>query len=361
MIGYLILEDSTIYKGNVFGYLEETVGEIVFNTGMTGYQEVLTDPSYYGQIVTMTYPLIGNYGVNIDDNESKKSHVKGFIVREYCEFPSNFRVSDTIDEYLKKNKILGLAGIDTRSLTKRLREQGTMKGSIVLEKDYDIEKVLSSIKAYTFNDAVKKVTRENIEIFNEKGEKTVALLDYGVKNNIVNNLTSRGCKVVVFPATSTAQEIMSYKPDGIMLSNGPGDPKDCDFEIKQIKELINKLPMFAICLGHQLVALALGGNTVKLKYGHRGCNHPVREIASGRTYITSQNHGYCVEEDSLGKDIAKITHINNNDNTVEGIEYINHNVFSVQFHPEANPGPRDTEYLFNTFIDKIDNFNVRRI
>ncbi len=354
MKAFLLLEDGTIFEGNSFGMEGKVVGEVVFNTGMTGYQEVLTDPSYCGQIVCMTYPLIGNYGVNIDDIESLKPQVKGFIVRELCKTPSNWRSIETLNEYLKRNEITGLEGIDTRALTRILRDNGTMKGTIITAEQLEnIQEELTKVSGYTVSNPVLQVTTPEIKHYNGEGYK-IALLDYGLKQNIVRSLLNRGCEVHVFPATATADEVLGIEPDGIMLSNGPGDPKDCQFQIDTIKNLIGKKPMFGICLGHQLTALANGANTVKLKYGHRGCNHPVKDIEKDLTYITSQNHGYTIVEESLDRETMTVSHINMNDGTIEGIKYKNAPLFTVQFHPEASPGPGDTAYLFDEFIKMID-------
>ncbi|HEX2926954.1 MAG TPA: carbamoyl phosphate synthase small subunit [Ruminiclostridium sp.] len=354
MKAFLLLEDGTVFEGNGFGMEGKVVGEVVFNTGMTGYQEVLTDPSYCGQIVCMTYPLIGNYGVNIDDIESTKPQVKGFIVRELCKTPSNWRSIETLNEYLKRNGIIGLEGIDTRALTRILRDKGTMKGTIITSEQLtNIEEELAQVNGYTISNPVLQVTTGEIKHYSGDGYK-IALLDYGLKQNIVRSLLKRGCDVYVFPAAATAEEVLGIEPDGIMLSNGPGDPKDCQFQIDTIKKLIGKKPIFGICLGHQLTALANGANTEKLKYGHRGCNHPVKDIEKDLTYITSQNHGYTIVEESLDRETMTVSHINMNDGTIEGIKYKNAPLFTVQFHPEASPGPGDTAYLFDEFIKMID-------
>lgn len=350
MKAILALEDGTIFQGNSFGIEGEIIGEIVFNTGMTGYQEVLTDPSYCGQIVTMTYPLIGNYGVNIDDIESSKPQVRGFIVRELCKTPSNWRSVETLNEYLKRHNIIGIEGIDTRALTRILRDKGTMKGIISTDPKFDLNSKKEQISSYIIKDPVLQVTTKEVIHYKGSGLK-VALIDYGIKQNIVRSLSKRGCDVYVFPAWSTAEEILNINPDGIMLSNGPGDPKDCAAQIETIKELTGKKPIFGICLGHQLTALANNADTEKLKYGHRGCNHPVKDIEKDLTYITSQNHGYTIIEASMDKTKMEVSHRNMNDGTVEGVRYKNSPVFTVQFHPEASPGPADTAYLFDEFIE----------
>lgn len=350
MKAYLILEDGTVFEGNSIGSQKEIISEIVFNTSMTGYLEVLTDPSYAGQAVCMTYPLIGNYGINLEDTESRGSFVDGFIVHEIAKFPSNFRCEDTLINYLVKNNITGISDIDTRALTIILREKGTMNGMITTNSDYDLEEVLPRIKAFKAKDVVSLVTTpEKYEL--EGTGKRVALLDFGAKASIAKNLNKRGCNVIVYPADTKAEEIINDKPDGIMLSNGPGDPKDNVEIIKEIKKLYDtNIPIFAICLGHQLMALATGANTKKLKYGHRGGNHPVKDLINNKVYITSQNHGYYVEEASLDPKVAIPAFVNVNDKTNEGLKYVNKNIFTVQFHPEACPGPLDSGYLFDMFI-----------
>ena len=350
MKAYLILEDGTVFEGNSIGSQKEIISEIVFNTSMTGYLEVLTDPSYAGQAVCMTYPLIGNYGINLEDTESRGSFVDGFIVHEIAKFPSNFRCEDTLINYLVKNNITGISDIDTRALTIILREKGTMNGMITTNSDYDLEEILPRIKAFKAKDVVSLVTTpEKYEL--EGSGKRVALLDFGAKASIAKNLNKRGCNVIVYPADTKAEEIINDKPDGIMLSNGPGDPKDNVEIIKEIKKLYNtNIPIFAICLGHQLMALATGANTKKLKYGHRGGNHPVKDLINNKVYITSQNHGYYVEEASLDPKVAIPAFVNVNDKTNEGLKYVNKNIFTVQFHPEACPGPLDSGYLFDMFI-----------
>lgn len=358
MKAILALEDGTIFHGTSFGATGEVIGELVFNTGMTGYQEVLTDASYCGQIVTMTYPLIGNYGINFEDIESAKPQVKGFIVREQCKTPSNWRSIENLNEYLNRHNIMGLEGIDTRALTRILRDKGTMKGIISTDPKFDFEKRLPQMKKWNLDNPVSTVTTKLIQHFEAEGEAKykVALIDYGLKQNIVRSLIKRNCEVYVFPADTGSDEILSINPDGIMLSNGPGDPKDCGKSIDTIKHLIGKKPIFGICLGHQLTALANGANTEKLKYGHRGCNHPVKDINKDLTYITSQNHGYTIVEESLDKTCMEISHKNMNDGTVEGIRYKKAPVFTVQFHPEAAPGPGDTAYLFDEFLQLMKSY-----
>lgn len=341
----LILENGVVFEGKAFGYLKECVGEVVFNTGMTGYQEVLTDPSYYGQIVTMTYPLIGNYGINLEDLESKEPKVRGFIVREKCQYPNNFRCELELETYLTQNKVLGLDGIDTRSLTKILRNNGTMKGIIVLDNS-DLEDVKDKLEAFSNRDAVSIVsTNEKYEISGEG--KKVAIIDFGIKQNIIRNFVKRGCNVTVFPYDFKAEEVLEINPDLVFLSNGPGDPEDMGEAVNEIKKIVGKKPIVGICLGHQLLALTLGGETKKLKFGHRGCNHPVKDLINNRVHITSQNHGYYVA--TLPENM-EITHVSMNDGTVEGMKHKELPIFSVQFHPEACPGPKDSEYIFDEFM-----------
>lgn len=361
MKAFLALEDGTVFEGNAFGAKGNIYGEVVFNTGMTGYQEVLTDPSYCGQIVTMTYPLIGNYGINLDDVESVKPQVKGFVIRELCKTPSNWRSLEDLNEYLKRNNIIGIEGIDTRALTRIIRDKGTMKGVISTDEDFDYSRHADKIQSYEIVKPVDVVTTKELEIKKptEKGigdGLRVALLDFGLKRNIVRSLNKRGIEVYIFPAKTSAEEVMSINPDGIMLSNGPGDPKECTEEINTIRELAGKKPIFGICLGHQLTALAFGADTDRLKYGHRGCNHPVKDLVKDNTYITSQNHGYTIVKDSVNPEKMEISHINMNDGTIEGIRYKNVPLFTVQFHPEAAPGPADTGYLFDEFVELMRRF-----
>lgn len=388
MKAFLILEDGTVFEGTHIGADKEVISEIVFNTSMAGYLEVLTDPSYAGQAVCMTYPLIGNYGICKDDQESLKPWPDGFIVRELSRIPSNFRNDCSIQQYLEENGVPGIAGIDTRALTKILREKGTMNGMITTNENYNFEEILPRLQAYTTGKVVEKVTcaekytltgstdleqngpiscsarfnKENYEKgirepkpaivkeLNGKGLK-VALMDFGAKTNIARSLAERGCDVTVYPAYTSAEEIIASNPDGIMLSNGPGDPKDCGPIIDEVKKLYDSnIPIFAICLGHQLMALATGADTHRLKYGHRGGNHPVKDLATGRVYISSQNHGYVVDTDKLDSSVAVPAFVNVNDGTNEGLAYTGKNIFTVQFHPEACPGPQDSSYLFDRFI-----------
>lgn len=331
MKAFLILEDGHVFTGTSIGSQKEVISEIVFNTSMTGYLEVLTDPSYAGQAVCMTYPLIGNYGICYDDQESLRPWPDGYIVRELSRLPSNFRCQDTIQNFLKKFDIPGIAGIDTRALTKILREKGTMNGMITTNENYHLDEIIPKLKAYNTGKVVEKVTCSEKSVLKGEGFK-VALLDLGAKNNIARSLNERGCEVTIYPALTTAEEILTANPDGIMLSNGPGDPKECVSIIKEIKKLYDSnVPIFAICLGHQLMALATGADTHKMKYGHRGGNHPVKDLATGRVYISSQNHGYVVDTDTLDPNVAVPAFVNVNDGTNEGLKYVGKNIFTVQF------------------------------
>ena len=317
MKGRLILEDGTIFEGKAFGYIEDSVGEVVFNTSMTGYQEILTDPSYYGQIVTITYPLVGNYGINLEDKESDGVKVSGFIVREKSDMPSNFRCEMDLDTYLKQSKVIGLEGIDTRALTKILRNKGTMRGVITTEHT-KLADVKSRIDAFDNSQAVRIVGRKVKEHIAGKGKK-IAIMDFGVKENIIRNFAKRDCDITIFPAEATAQEVLDINPDLIFLSNGPGDPADLEDIVENVRQMVGKKPMVGICLGHQILAIALGGKTGKLKFGHRGGNHPVKDFEVGKIFITSQNHGYYVTE--VPADVT-VTQVNLNDNTVEGLSLI---------------------------------------
>lgn len=352
MKAFLILEDGTVFKGTSIGSAREVISEIVFNTSMTGYLEVMTDPSYAGQAVVMTYPLIGNYGIT-PDMESVRPWIDGYIVRELSRMPSNFRCEGTIQDFLVKYDIPGISGIDTRALTKILREKGTMNGMITTDENYNLDEVLPKIRSYQVRNVVDKVTCKEKYVL-KGGSKKVALLDLGAKKNIAKSLHDRDCEVTVYPAHTPAEEILASHPDGIMLSNGPGDPKECQDIIREIRKLYESdTPIFAICLGHQLMALATGADTHKLKYGHRGGNHPVRDLADGRVYISSQNHGYVVDMDTLDPAVARPAFVNVNDGTNEGVRYIGKNIFTVQFHPEASPGPWDSAYLFDEFIQMM--------
>lgn len=401
MEAFLILEDGTVFEGEQIGAEREVISEIVFNTSMAGYLEVLTDPSYAGQAVCMTYPLIGNYGICREDMESKRAWPDGFIVRELSRIPSNFRSGDTIQNFLRENDVAGIAGIDTRSLVKLLREKGTMNGMITTDKGYDLKSVLPRLKEYRTGRVVDRVTCERpylvegtkelaengplsgaarfdaeryrrflkgdakageprpslVRELNGRGLR-VALLDFGAKDNIARSLAQRGCTVTVYPASVSADEVIAASPDGIMLSNGPGDPKECTDVIAQLRRLYEtEIPIFGICLGHQLMALAAGADTYKMKYGHRGGNHPVKDLETGKVYITSQNHGYVVDTKRLDPRIAVPAFVNVNDGTNEGLSYTGKHIFTVQYHPEACAGPQDSAYLFDRFIGmmKVQN------
>lgn len=347
----LILEDGSIFEGQAFGAIKQTEGEVVFNTGMTGYQEILTDPSYAGQIVAMTYPLIGNYGFNREDLESTKSHVRGFVVKEVCRTPSNWRSLGDLESYLKENGITGIEGIDTRALTRRLRDKGTMKGIISLtdEDPYKLLEKVKNLPGLNGVNMVKEVTTSEKYFWGGNGCK-VAVIDFGVKHNILRSLVETGCEVTVYPAWVDAEEIITTGYDGVLLSNGPGDPKAVTNAAETVKKLLGRLPIFGICLGHQILALALGADTYKMKFGHRGVNHPVKDLQTGRVYITSQNHGFAVDENSIDSRIIEVTHRNLNDGTIEGIRHKKLPAFSIQYHPEASPGPTDSKYLFEKFL-----------
>ena len=354
MKAFLILEDGTVFKGRSIGSSREVISEIVFNTSMTGYLEVLTDPSYAGQAVVMTYPLIGNYGICYEDMESDRPWPDAFIVRELSRQPSNFRSEDTIQNFLLKYDIPGIAGIDTRALTKILREKGTMNGCITTDENYSLTELLPRLRSYTTGKVVEKVTCKAPYVLPGAGKK-VALLDLGAKRNIARSLNQRGCQVTVYPAGTSAEEILLGRPDGIMLSNGPGHPKACTDTIREPGKLYaSHVPIFAICLGHQLMALAKGADTYKMKYGHRGGNHPVRDLSTGRVYISSQNHGYVVDAERLDPSVAVPAFENVNDGTNEGLSYTGKKIFTVQFHPEACPGPQDSGYLFDRFIKMME-------
>ena len=354
-LAYLILEDGTVYEGKGFGIQGTAVGEVVFTTGMTGYQETLTDPSYYGQLVTQTFPLIGNYGLNDLDSESSRPWVKGYIVREWCEEPSNFRSQYTLDEFMKKNKIVGICDIDTRALTRKIREHGVMNGAITSEMPEPMSTFLKKLSGFSIRDAVKAVSCTENAFYPALKEKFhVVLYDFGYKERILHSLLEMECSVTVVPYNTTEEEVYRLNPDGIMLSNGPGDPAVNEEPIKILRELMKSgIPIFGICLGHQLLALANGARTEKLKYGHRGANQPVADILRERVFITSQNHGYAVAGDSLDPKIGRVSHRNVNDGSCEGIAYENGRAFTVQFHPEAGAGPQDTRCLFKQFIDMM--------
>ncbi len=366
----LLLEDGTVFHGYGFAGSGRTLGEVVFNTSMTGYEEVLTDPSYKGQIVTMTYPLTGTYGINREDMESAAIQVEGFIVKEYQDFVSNWRSESSLADFLSQHGKIGIEGIDTRALTRHLRVRGAMRGIIATDTT-DTAELLEQVRAYpglTGIDLVKEVTCKKIYRW-ENGKRVemdraqwpardarwrVAALDCGIKYNILRMLESAGCQVLVFPASSTASEILACEPDGIFLSNGPGDPAAVHYVIETVRTLLGQKPLFGICLGHQMMGLALGGKTFKLKFGHRGANQPVKDLTTGKIEITSQNHGFCVDPDSLSRVPVRLTHINLNDNTLEGMAHLEIPAFCVQYHPEASPGPHDASYLFDRFIEMME-------
>ena len=375
MRAVLLLEDGTAFEGRSFGARGQKCGEVVFNTSMTGYQEILTDPSYHEQIITMTYPLIGNVGTNKTDRESRKVFAHGFIVKENSSYPSNWRSKETLSDYLKKNNVIGLEGIDTRNLVKHIRTQGAMKG-IISSTEFSIANLKRELQKYpglVGRDIVKDVTAKkpyrwdkgviNVltkeQVTYQKLYKVVAF-DYGIKQNILRLLCSHGCDVYVVPADTPAREVLARKPNGVFLSNGPGDPAAVNYAIETIRELLGTMPIFGICLGHQILALALGAKTYKLKFGHRGANHPVKNLMTGKIEITSQNHGFCVDIDTLKGKNVELTHINLNDNTLEGIRCEKKAAFSVQYHPEASPGPHDSSYLFKTFINLMHQYHGKK-
>ncbi|MFA5393445.1 MAG: glutamine-hydrolyzing carbamoyl-phosphate synthase small subunit [Candidatus Ratteibacteria bacterium] len=350
--GILALEDGTVFEGIAFGASGERAGEVVFNTSMTGYQEILTDPSYKGQIVTMTYPLIGNYGINKEDCESLKPRAEGFIVKEYSRIASNWRSEKGLGDFLEEHGVVGLEGIDTRALTKHIRIAGSMK-AIISTENFERTNLIKKAKnssGLAGQDMVKKVTSKKYYDWNKDGKYRVVVLDCGVKYNILRELAARECRVKVVPAGTTAGEILKFKPDGLLISNGPGDPEGIPYVVETVKQLLGRLPIFGICLGHQILGLSLGGKTYKLKFGHHGGNHPVKDLKTGKLAITVQNHSFCVDINSLNKDDVEITHINLNDQTLEGMRHRKLPIFSVQFHPEASPGPHDTNYLFSNFV-----------
>lgn len=372
MNAVLLLEDETVFKGRSFGARGTECGEVVFNTAMTGYQEILTDPSYHEQIITMTYPLIGNYGTNSLDVESRRIFASGFVVKEYCEYPSSWRNRYTLGDYLKKNDVVGLEGIDTRKLVKHIRERGALRGiissaelrlNVLKEKlakypgllDRDIVKDVAVKKPYEWGKGVVDVIKA--EELKPPTKYRVVALDYGIKQNILRLLRSHGCEVLVMPGQSTAKEILQRKPDGVFLSNGPGDPGPIAYAVEAIRGLLGKVPIFGICLGHQLLGLAVGGERFKLKFGHHGANHPVKNLKTGAIEITSQNHGFCIDIDSLKGKGIEITHINLNDNTLEGFRCKDVPAFCVQYHPEASPGPHDSSYLFDEFTELMEKFS----
>ncbi len=354
MKAYLCLADGKVFAGESIGMIGETAGEVVFNTSMTGYQEILTDPSYAGQIITLTYPLIGNYGINKNDEEASRIAARGLVIKELCNMPSNFRSEKNLHKYLVTHGIVGIRDVDTRTLTKHLRLSGTMPGLISVDSDLDrLKAKAAELKGISGLNLVQTVTSQEAYSL-EGGEYRVVLMDFGAKGNIAKSLQALGCRVTIVPARATAGEILRYKPWGVVLSNGPGDPQDVDYVLPVIREVLQSgVPVLGICLGHQLFGMALGGTTYKLKFGHRGGNHPVKELKNQRVYITSQNHGYALDRDSLANSEVEVSHVNLHDGTVEGLEYREKGSFSVQFHPEAAPGPQDTFYLFERFVKTI--------
>ena len=350
---YIILENGRVFEGESFGAEGEAVGELVFTTGVVGYVETLTDPSYAGQIIMHTFPEMGNYGIIHEDYESWKCHAKGVVVRNWCKNPSNFRCEETLDNFLKNQGVVGICGVDTREITQLIRETGVMNAMITTKKPESVPEV---VKSYIVTGVVAETSTKSPYIVAPKGETKfdVALIDYGAKRNIIRELVELGCKVTVFPYNVSAEDILAMKPDGVMLTNGAGDPAENVCCINEIRKLLGHVPIFGICLGHQLLALAAGGKTEKLRYGHRGGNQPVKDLTSGRVYITSQNHGYAVLSDSLDSKVARLSYVNLNDNTCEGLDYPNLQAFSMQFHPEAHCGPREMRYVFGKFLDLMD-------
>ena len=351
MKGFLVLEDGTLFEGKAFGAKGLTSGEVVFNTSMTGYQEILTDPSYCGQIVTMTYPLIGNYGINTEDMESAAPQVRGLVVRELCDIPSNWRATGNLESFLKEHNIIGIQGLDTRALTRKLRSQGTMRGILTTE-DMGKEKMVELAKkvpSLSQQDLVSQVTTK-VPYTIEGDKYRVVVMDFGAKQSMIRLLGSLGYTVTVVPAQTKSEEIVAYHPDGLILSDGPGDPKEVMYAVETIKKMLGRVPIFGICLGHLLLGLALGGDTYKLPFGHRGGNYPVKDLSGGRIYITSQNHGFVIDPNSLNPDLVEVSHINLNDNTVEGIKCKKIPAFSVQYYPEAFPGTSDNKSLFDDFL-----------
>lgn len=346
--GKLVLADGSVYTGKLLSN-KTAVGEVVFTTGMSGYQEVLTDPSYCGQIIVMTYPLIGNYGVAKMFSQSRKSFARGFVVSEICDAPNNWRCENTIAEFLQEQDIPCIYDVDTRAITRKIREHGVVRG-VIVPADMSEAEVQALLNSPVEHDQVKEVTTPEVYTMGEEGKFSVAVLDLGIKQNILQVLLNYGCKLTVFPSTSSSEEIMAIKPDGIFLSNGPGDPKDAPFAVETVKELLTKRPIFGICLGHQMLALALGADTYKLKFGHRGVNHPVKDLNMDKVFISSQNHGYAVDPKSLTDLPITVTHKSVNDGTIEGMQHDSLPVFSVQYHPEAAPGPDGHEYLFERFL-----------
>ncbi len=352
----LILENGRVFTGESIGSTEDRVCEMVFNTSMVGYQEILTDPSYAGQGVVMSYPLIGNYGVNPEDDESRHPWAEALIVRHLAPCGSNFRCEGDLNSYLKQHNITGIQGVDTRAITKILRSQGTMNGMVTCAEHFHMEEVLEKLRAYRVSGTVERVTIREPEHYPGNGYK-IAVYDFGEKRSMTRCLQKRGCDITIYPAHTPAETVLDGGFDGVLLANGPGDPADCTSIIEELKKLYaSNLPIFAVCLGHQLMALATGAESEKMPYGHRGANHPVRDISAGRVFITSQNHGYVIKRDSIDPAVAEVSHENVNDGTVEGLRYKGKRIFTVQFHPEASPGPVDTDYLFDRFLDMIAEY-----
>jgi len=356
---YLVLEDGSVYQGESFGGDVSGHGEVVFNTSMTGYQEVLTDPSYAGQLVTLTYPLVGNYGINREDFESRRIQVSGLVVSEHCDRPSHGQSQSTLDEFLRSQGVPGISGVDTRAITRHLRSQGVMMGLITCGSPQEALARLEEMPRYGDLDFVRSVTTEQSYQWDEpalepgaRAKNRILVTDCGLKYNILRLLRQQGCEVIALPATTAAEDMLALQPSGILLSPGPGDPERLDYIVANVRKLIGRVPIMGICLGHQLVARALGGRTFKLKFGHRGANHPVKDLSTGRIYITAQNHGYAVADDSLPPGL-EVSHINLNDSTVEGLRHRELPLFTIQYHSEASPGPCDNEYLFHQFLDMV--------
>ena len=362
----LLLEDGSVHRGESFGAAVSTWGEVVFNTSMTGYQEVLTDPSYAGQLVTLTYPLVGNYGINSEDIESHRIQVSGLVVREHCDLPSHGDSRMTLHEYLLSQNIPGISGVDTRAITRRLRTRGVMTGLITTEPLERARERLAEAPRYDDLDLVKTVTTGQRYSWDDGSSEEssageayryrILVTDSGLKYNILRLLRQRECEVIAVPATTTAEEMLALNPSGILMSPGPGDPQLLDYVTDNVKQLVGRVPMMGICLGHQLIARAMGATTYKLKFGHRGANHPVKDLSTGRVYITAQNHGYAVDADSLPPGL-EVSLLNLNDNTVEGLAHRSHPLFSIQYHSEASPGPRDNEYIFDQFLGMVADFH----
>lgn len=354
MKAVLVLEDGKVFRGSLFGDVSRKTarGEVVFNTSLSGYQEIITDPSYKGQMVAMTYPHIGNYGVNPEDAESGMPHAGALIVRELCRTPSNYRSAASLDDYCRDNGLMGITGVDTRSLTRHIRLKGSMKGIISPEGPpvKTLAAAAGDMPGIAGRDLVREVIAAEKYTWSDEGDIHVAVIDCGLKRNILRSLSGRGCRVSVVPASLDAASILGLEPHGILISNGPGDPEGAPYAYRTVRDILGKVPVFGICMGHQMIALALGGKTYKLKFGHHGGNHPVKDIETGRVSITCQNHCFCVDHDSVRDKGVRVSHVNLNDNTVEGMESEKHDFFSVQFHPEAAPGPHDAEYLFDKFI-----------